>query len=97
VRSIQLTSAPPSTISTSTWPAAVPPSTRTGAPQLAPESSEKATFTRGVSRAAVNHAITTRLPSDERAGPLTGQAGIFQPSACTGRGSVQRPPAWRVK
>ena len=30
------------------------------------------------------------------AGPLTGHAGIFQPSACTDLGVVQRSPSRRV-
>src|SRR5687768_10932404 len=96
VRSIQLTSAAPSRVtSTSTRPAGRPWSIRIGAANVAPASREKAMRTIGVSLAAVNHATATLFPRAATDGPLTGHALIFQPSACTATGSVQRPASTR--
>ena len=98
VRSIHVTSAaaPPSSIATSTRPAGVLPSTRTGGAKRAPASSENATCTFALSFAPVNHASATRRPAAATAGPLTGQAAIFQWSACTAAPGVHRPPTRRV-
>ena len=44
----------------------------------------------------VNQASTTSLPRALSTGPFTGQAAIFQPSLCTGVGSVQDPRSKRA-
>src|SRR6185436_12532393 len=76
---------------TSTRPAGFPPSTRIGTPNDAPASLEKATFTRALSLAAVNHAIATFDPFAAIAGPFTGHAAIFHLSSCTDRPTVHAP------
>src|SRR5690606_12556619 len=68
-----------------------PCSSTTGGSKLSPASVLRAASTVGVSLVPVYQATTRSLPSAAADGPFTGHPSIFQPSACTGFGSLQAP------
>jgi hypothetical protein len=53
----------------------------------------RASCTVGLPPASVYQPTTTSSPAAATEGPLTGQPGITQPSACTGTGSAQALPS----
>ena len=68
-----------------------PSSSRIGFAKERPASLENATYACPWSPLAVNQAIATSRPLVARTGPLTGHAGMRQPSLCTGDGAVHFP------
>ena len=84
-------------MATATRPATSGPlSTTSGLSNVVPASLDAASFTAISSFAPVYQATTACLPCAATEGPLTGHAGIFQPSACTGFGVDQALPSKRV-
>ena len=84
------TSAPFDANRASTRPSGEPSSTRVGAWNERPRSSENETSTRGFSSwPCVYHTSATRRPSLASAGPLTGHPGVRQPSSRIEIGTVK--------
>ena len=75
---------------------AAPASSVTGAKKRSPEFGLRASRSVGVPPASLYQATATVSPAAASAGPATGQASIFQPSAWTGLGAVHAPFSSRV-